>query len=638
MRVRFPETMSRWWKEGNGHGNGHGRRGAAATAPAAGAAEDRSIRPHGNGVAHDSVEPPWFAQRQRAGIPQTLNYTTTTTLGRILDHAADRFGELPAVIYNDKRWTYRELLTQANRMAGGLARLGVRQGDYVLTTLPNCPEYVASFFAIQKLGAVLVNAGPLMGTDDLHAAIALTRPRAMIGLDLHAAPIARAATAAAKDGATVEHFVWITLQCYQPVLRRLGYQIKLWQGRERSTGGGGGAQHISLDKLLHNAPAKPPTTAPPVDATAVLQPTSGTTGSLKLAQLSHRNLLANAVQVAAWMSAREGQERVLAILPMFHSYGLTMGLIQPVFSAASMVLVTRFDAAQVVELLERERPTIFPMVPAICHALCDEIERRGEHLAVGSIRACISGAAPLPKELAERFERLTGGARVVEGYGLSECSPVTHSNLASRPRYGTIGLPMPDTVCRVVDLDDETREVPVGQPGELLVSGPQVMSGYFRNPGETSRALLKDTDGRTWLRTGDVVRMDEDGFFQVMDRRKDMIIRSGLKVYPAKVEHVLAAHPRVAGVAVIGRAEPLHTEEVVAFVVLKSPSVPASEQPAMADELRAHCRDHLAAYEVPSVFEFVEQIPRSALGKVLKKELRRLLVATTAAPEKEKVA
>lgn len=602
MRGPF-DSMFRWWKHRNGNGRGNGQgKPAVATVQDAPAAGQNGAPP----------EPPWLAQLDREGIPRTLRYPTTT-LARLLDQAAERFGDNPALIYNNNRRTYRELLAKVNRMAGGLSRRGVRRGDRVVLALPNCPEYVISFFAIQKLGALVVNAGPLIGADDLRTLITLTTPRALIGLDLQASKI----IGAAKDS-SADHFVWATLQSYQTLVRRVGYQIKLWQGRERSNRST--AEHTTLSSMLDTAPAKPPTVEPKPDAIAVLQPTSGTTGSIKLAQLSHRNLLSNALQVAVVMGAREGQERVLTLLPMFHVYGLMTGLIQPILSSATIILMTRFAAAQTLDVLVREQPTIFPLVPAICDALSNEIDRRERPMLPSRTRACISGAAPLPIEVAQRFERLTG-ARVVEGYGLSETSPVTHVNPLSRPRYGTIGLPLPDTSCRVVDLEQGTTDVAVGQPGELLISGPQVMSGYFGNPMETAGALWTDAQGKTWLRTGDIVRMDEDGFFQIMDRKKDMIIRSGLKVYPAKVEKVLRTNPRVADAAVIGRADPVHTEEVVAIVVLRTPE---ADREGIQNELRLLCREHLAAYEVPAKFEFTDQIPRSALGKLLKKELRRL--------------
>ncbi|HSV15107.1 MAG TPA: AMP-binding protein, partial [Tepidisphaeraceae bacterium] len=352
------------------------------------------------------------------------------------------------------------------------------------------------------------------------------------------------------------------------------------------------------------------------------QPTSGTTGALKLVELSHRNLLSNATQIAVWMAARDGQERVLSVLPMFHVYGLMTGLLNPIFIGATLIIMTRFECEEALDILLREHPTVFPLVPAICTSLSDEIEQRHPRPALQGLRVCISGAAPLPRDVAERFERLTG-AHVIEGYGLSETSPVTHANVLGRPRYGCIGLPLPDTRCRVVDLDDETKDAAIGQPGELLISGPQVMSGYYGNPDASAKALVKDDAGHVWLRTGDIARVDEDGFFQILERRKDMIIHSGLKVYPAKVERVLANHPQVADVSVIGAPDAVHTEEVTAFIVQIDPTV--HDRAKLTLELRAHCREHLAPYEVPSRFEFIEQIPRNILGKALKKVLREQL-------------
>ena len=618
MGGRF-DAMIRWWRVG--------RASAEDSPDTLGHSGNGNGNSNGNGNGHSltvvkeppmaevqkPIEPPWLAQLDREGIPRTLRYPTTT-LGRLVDQAAERFGDVTALIYDRKQWSYRELLAEVNRMAGGLSRLGVRSGDRVVLRLPNCPEYVIGFFAVQKLGAVVVNGSPLMGADDWRSLVALTAPRVVIGLDLQASQIVGEA-----GHASPEHFVWVTLQSYQTLLRRLGYQFKLWQGRERS---GGTAKHATLEKLMEEAPAKPPTVEPNPDAMAVLQPTSGTTGALKLAALSHRNLMANATHVSVWMEARDGQERILTALPMFHIYGLMTGLINPIFCAATIITQTRFEAATTLDVIQRDRPTVFPLVPAICDALSDEIEKQEPRPELTGLRICISGAAPLSRETAERFERLTG-ARVIEGYGLSESSPVTHANPISRPRYGSIGLPMPDTLCRVVDLESGMRDVPAGQAGELLICGPQVMSGYYANPQETQQALIHDEDGRVWLRTGDVVRMDEDGFFQILDRKKDMIIRSGMKVYPAKIERVLSMHEQVADVAVIGRPDPVHTETVTAAIVLKQFKSTAADREALIGELRALCRQHLAPYEVPSKFEFMAQIPRSVLGKALKKELRR---------------
>jgi long-chain acyl-CoA synthetase len=363
-------------------------------------------------------EAPWLKQMDRAGIPRTLHYPNTT-LGRVLDQTADRFGDVAAMIYNGRSWTYRELLEQVNRAAAGLAGLGVRRGDRVLTTLPNCPESVIGFFAIQKLGAVAVNVGPLMGRDDLTTVIQMTSPRVAIGLDLLAPILSHAG-----HGSAIEHFVWVSLQSYQSVLRRVGYHVKLWHAR--GSNNGKAAHQVTFGELMAHAPSRPPTIASEPHQTAILQPTGGTTGTLKLSELSHASILANATQVVAWMNCLVGQERVVAVMPTFHVYGLTLCLISPVLSAATMILMTRFGVREAMELVGRHRPTIFPLVPAICEAVCKEIERWKLERPFADIRLCFSGAAPLPKETGERFERLAG-VPVIEGYGLTEASPVTHA-------------------------------------------------------------------------------------------------------------------------------------------------------------------------------------------------------------------
>lgn len=543
------------------------------------------------------------------GIPPTLSYPATT-LGRVLDQSADRYGDLVAVIYEQKQFTYRQLLALVNRMAGGLASLGVRRGDRVLLALPNCPEFIITFMAIQKLGAVCVNVGPLMGADDVQAAITLTTPRVAIGLDLQAAMLCECG----RDS-SIDAWVWVSLQEYQPVLKRLGYQFKRWHNREKHRGH---AEHVDLDDLMKRAPSRPPTVEPRQDQVALLQPTGGTTGTLRLAQLTHRNLLANVMQVTMFAGSQPGQERIIALLPMFHVYGLTLCMLAPLFWPATLLLMTRFAVDSALQLWRTHKPTIFPLVPAICSAISDTVEAEGEHRQpLPPLRLCLSGAAPLPLEVAQRFERVTG-VTAVEGYGLTEASPVTHANIPGRGRLGSIGLALPDTRVRVVDLETG-KDAAAGQPGEMLVSGPQVMRGYFGNPELTRRALSTDPDGTTWLHTGDIVRVDADGYYYVMDRKKDMIIRSGMKVYPAKVERVLGSDTRVAEAAVVGRPDPIHTETVVAFVVL---AAPVENQSALADELRTLCRQRLAPYEIPEEFHFLEKLPRSALGKLLKRELR----------------
>jgi long-chain acyl-CoA synthetase len=559
--------------------------------------------------AHDDSQArPWDAIYEQLGVPRTLRYPRTT-LGRLLDQTADRFPDAPAMFYGDTRCTYGQLLQQVNRLSGGLAHLGVRKGDRVLMTLPNCPEFITSFFAVQKLGAVVVNAGPLMGFDDLRRLVELTEPRLLIGLDLQGAILARLSDQVPR--------MCVSLRGYQTALRRLGYRYKLWQETRHNSGP---ACQLTFEKLLEEAPARTPSLPSEPADLAVLQPTGGTTGTLKVAQLSHHNLLANATQVSVWGSLRDGQEIMLGLLPMFHAYGLTMSLIAPVLVGGTMLPQTRFRMDLLLEAIRRHRPTVVPLVPAILHAVCDELERhpRPEICDVLRHAKVLSGAAALAGSVAHRFEQLTG-ASIMQGYGLTEASPVTHSNPPRAGRTDSIGVPLPDTLTRVADLHDETLDAPAGEPGELLISGPQIFSGYYRDAEQTTRVLATDAGGRVWLRTGDVVRVDADGFFYVVDRRKDMINRGGEKVWPARVERVLAMHPQVLDSAVIGRPDGLRGERVVAIVAVRSPL--KDYEPLIA-ELNALCREHLGRHEIPTHFEFTDRVPRSELGKLLKYRLR----------------
>lgn len=610
----------RWWREDHPHDhNGH----SLHPIPGQGEAHGGIGRPT---AVHSPLPQVWLRHLDAAGIPRTLIFPTTT-LGQLFDQTATRFAGATALVYEQSTWTYRELRQQVNRTAAGLVRLGVRRGDRVLMTLPTCPEFIFCFFACQKLGAVVINAGPLMGADDLRSVMAMTATRLVIGIDLQAHMLLRLSINSA-----VEHFVWVTLQSYQPVLKRIGYQFKLWHERNHD------AQQpdhpptqISFHHLLEHAGRRCPRIRVDADHTALLQPTGGTTGTLKLVQLSHKALIANAAQTAAWARAQQGQDRFLMVLPLFHVYGLSICLLGAIYAAGQMLMQTRFSPAGTLELIRRHRPTVMPIVPAMCEAICSALSSKksteplvGKLHGFEDVRLCISGAAPLQRSTAERIEQLTG-VQVVEGYGLTEAAPVTHVNPPGAVRFNSVGVPLSNTHCRIVSLTDGVSDVAPGEAGELLVSGPQVMSGYFSNPEQTEIALQPDTDGRLWLHTGDVMRMDEDGYFFVCDRKKDMIIRSGLKVYPLKVEKALKGHPKVADVGVVGMPDPVHSEIVTAFIVLQE----GVDTHGVVNELRRHCRQHLAPYEVPSIFEFLPQLPRTGLGKLRRDLLRRQQTSST---------
>jgi long-chain acyl-CoA synthetase len=347
----------------------------------------------------------------------------------------------------------------------------------------------------------------------------------------------------------------------------------------------------------------------PAGDLALLQYTGGTTGSSKGVMLSHRNLRANTEQVRAWFpDADPGREVMMAVLPFFHVYGLTVCLLLGVRLGAALVLLPRFDLDQVMAAVDRHRPTLFPGVPTMYVAINNEVAKGGHDLS--SIKACLSGAAPLPLEVAERFERYSGG-RLVEGYGLSECSPVALANpIYGKRKAGTIGMPLPDTLARVVDAADPDSLPPAGEPGELAIKGPQVMRGYWNRPEESAQVLR---DG--WLLTGDLALMDDEGYFQIVDRKKDLIIAGGFNVYPREVEEVLYEHPKVEEVSVVGVPDSYLGEVVKAFVVLR----PGEE--ATTEEIRSFAKERLAAYKVPRVVEFRDELPKTLIGKVLRRAL-----------------
>ncbi|HEY8417385.1 MAG TPA: long-chain fatty acid--CoA ligase [Limnochordales bacterium] len=535
------------------------------------------------------------------GVPPSLTYPEESLVQPLL-RSAQAHPDRPAMLFFGKPTTYGELLAQVRRAAAGLAALGVRKGDRVAIMLPNSPQCVISYYAVLWLGAVVVMVNPLYTPRELQTQLADSGARHIIVLDIMYPKVAQV-----RADTAVERIVVTALQEYLPFplnwlfplqLRRQGQAVRV-----------PAEPHITRwQDLLAHAPAGEPAPVSPKEDLAALQYTGGTTGTPKGAMLTHFNLYANCVQIAAWLSEfKEDSFRVLGALPFFHVYGLTTVLNYTIFGGGTMILVPRFETNQVLKLIQRYRPHVFPGAPTMYVAILNHPKAR--QVDMRSIAACISGAAPLPAEVQTKFEALTGG-RLVEGYGLTEASPVTHANpIWGHRKVGSIGVPWPDTECRIVN-PETGEDVPVGHDGELLVRGPQVMKGYWNKPEETAMALR---DG--WLWTGDIARMDEDGYFYIVDRKKDMIIAGGFNIYPREVEEVLFMHPAVQEAAVVGVPDPYRGETVKAFVVLK-----AGAQ-ATADELIAHCRQHLAAYKVPKLLEFRSELPKSLVGKVLRRVL-----------------
>jgi long-chain acyl-CoA synthetase len=549
------------------------------------------------------VTTPWL-DNYPPGVPEHVAVPTASLAG-LLDDAARDFPHAPALHFEGRTTSYAQLAEQARRAAGALAGLGVGKGTRVGLILPNCPQAVAALFGALRLGATVVQNNPLYTERELGHQLADAGVEVVVCLDL----VYERVKALRGQTAVREVVVTSVLDELPAVRRALAPYTKR-----------GKAASASIDKdepvrrwreLLGSAPQVPrePAEVDPDRDLALLQYTGGTTGVSKGVMLTHHNLRANVEQVRAWFpDADPGREVMMAVLPFFHVYGLTVCLLLGVRLGAALVLQPRFDLDGVLSAIDRFRPTLFPGVPTMYVAVNDAVEKGGHDLS--SIKACLSGAAPLPMEVAERFERFSGG-RLVEGYGLSESSPVAIANpIYGKRKAGTIGMPLPDTLARIADPSDPDRTLPTGEPGELAISGPQVMGGYWNRP-EESAAVLRDG----WLLTGDMAVMDEEGYFAIVDRKKDMIIAGGYNVCPREVEEVLYEHPKVLEVAVAGVPDAYRGEVVKAFVVLRQ-----GEQ-ATGDEIREFAKARLAAYKVPRAVEFRDDLPKTLIGKVLRRAL-----------------
>lgn len=556
---------------------------------------------------------PWLTH-YAPGVPHEIE-EPTQTLADLIDDAVERFGRRTALEFFGAETTYRELGEQIARAAEGLRRLGVTAGDRVGLVLPNCPQHVVAFYAVLRLGAIVVEHNPLYTARELRhqfedhgATVAIVwdsvadtvadfprdiRPARIIAVDLTRAlpfgkrmalrlpiPKARAARAALTSKPTARGIVaWDEVQDSRPLSKR------------------------------HPRPA--------LGDTALLQYTSGTTGTPKGAVLTHRNLRANAMQGRAWVPGlREGEEVFYGVLPLFHAYGMTLCLTFAMSIGARLVLFPKFDVGLVFDAAKHSPPTFLPAVPPIYDALARAAGERGTAPLRG-IRFAISGAMALPTATVDLWESVTGGL-LVEGYGMTESSPISIGNpMGPTRRPGTVGVPFPSTDIRVVDPDEPSEDRPAGEEGELLVRGPQVFEGYWRRPAETAGTLLPGG----WLRTGDIVRVSDDGFVQIVDRLKELIITGGFNVSPSEVEGVLLGHPDVRGAAVIGLPRESGGEEVVAAVELREGAA------FDAGAIRDFCRESLTPYKVPRSVVEVDELPRSLIGKVLRRRVRDDLLA-----------
>jgi len=548
------------------------------------------------------MDRPWL-NHYDPGVPHEIEIPDVP-FTVILDQTVARYPQQTAVYFYGHRWTYRQLDRITNRFANALIGLGVRPGDRVALLLPNCPQFVAAYFGAWKAGAVVTPVNPLYAPGEIAHHLNDSGTETLVVLSRFYPRVQ-----AVRQETPLRHVVVTAIREYMGVPIRWLYALL----KERAAGDRvpvAPGDHRWADLLRCASDAPPPVRVGPEDL-ALLQYTGGTTGTPKGAMLTHRNLVANMMQAHAWIRPvlREGEDKILCVLPFFHLYGIAACLHLGVLLGATLILLPRWDVQEVLTAIHRLRPTLFPGVPTMYIAINHYPDLNRYDLS--SLRFCLSGAAPLPAEVQQEFERRSG-CRMVQGYGMTEASPVTHlTPLVGETPLRSTGLPVPNTDARIVDVETGQRTLPPGEEGEIIVRGPQVMKGYWQRPTETANVLR---DG--WLHTGDIGYMDERGFFYVVDRKKDMIISGGAKVFPREVEEVLYQHPGVREAAVVGVPDPYWGEAVKAYIVPRE-GVHLEEA-----EIIQFCKERLAAYKVPKSVEFRDELPKTLVGKVLRRVLR----------------
>ena len=551
-------------------------------------------------------EKPWL-KHYNDTVPAHLTYPSMG-IDEILRKSAQRYASNTALVFGGNSISYQELDNLVDRFASALHALGIRKGDRVSLLLPNCPQMVIAFYSIFRLGAIAVPANPLYQEREIVYQIHNAGSKALLTLDLLYPKVS-----SMRDQTHCAHIIITSIKDYLPPLKKMLYPL-LQMRSDHKVRIGKGAGILSFKDLIADASvAPPPVTIFPEDS-AILQYTGGTTGISKGAVITHRNIVSNTVQIGGWYySIKKGEEVILTILPLFHTYGLAVCMNLSIATGNCMVLIPRFVAKDVLKAIQDYRVTFFPGIPVLYAALNNYRDIKKWNLS--SVNYCVSGSAPLPIPVIEQFEKLTGGI-ILEGYGLTEASPVTHSNPIHRARkVGSIGLPLADTDCKIVDIEDGGREVALGEAGELCIKGPQVMKEYWNMPSETALTLR---DG--WLYTGDIARIDEDGYFYIIDRKKDMIISEGFNIYPNEIDEVVAAHPKVFDAAAVGVPDRLRGERVVLYVVLRE------GEKASQEELLGFCKERLAKFKVPKKVVFREELPKTPVGKVLRRVLREQAV------------
>jgi long-chain acyl-CoA synthetase len=546
---------------------------------------------------------PWL-KHYHPGVPKELTFETKP-IPEFLDRSAERFPEKMALNFQGYELSFQELNEMVNRFAACLHRFGIGKGDAVALLLPNVIPCVAAYYAVLRIGAIAVMNNPLYSDRELEHQFNDSGAKVLITLDLLGDRMIDL-----RPKTQIKQIVYTSIGDYLPFPKNLLFPLVAKKKKLAAKVTPADALY-RWKPLLAQAQPDSPSVELSFEDVAMYQYTGGTTGISKGVMLTHANLSCQVQQTAAWFPGFGPDEIMLGALPFFHVFGLTTAMNLAIYFGWCDVLVPKPQAPQLLEAITKYKTTFVPLVPTMYIGILQHPEI--EKVDLTSIKGCFSGSAPLPLEVIKEFESRTG-AIIVEGYGLTETSPVTHINPygeGCRRKVGSIGVPVSNTACKIVDLEDGTTEIPVGESGELLIHGPQVMKGYLNRPDATASTL---TDG--WLHTGDIAMMDEDGYFHIVDRKKDMIISSGYNIYPRDVEEVFFENPKVLEATAIGVPHPKRGEAVKVFIVLKE------GETATETEMIDYCDGKIAKYKWPTEIEFRAELPKTTVGKVLKKELR----------------
>lgn len=551
-------------------------------------------------------EKPWY-QWYPEGIPKEIEIPEVP-LFELLRETAKKYPDMVAYVFFGREVTFKELDDASDRFATALSKMGVKKGDKVALFLPNCPQFAIAYYGALKVGAIVTAINPLYKPREVNFQLKDSGAETIVALDLLYPVVEQA-----KRDTALKNIIITSIADYLPPIKRVLGKLL---GKVKTLKVPKGPSIYYLMDLLKEYPPEPPKVeVDPKEDIAVLQYTGGTTGLPKGAMLTHYNLVANTLQTKAWIpDFEEGKEVVIGVLPWFHIYGQTVVMNLGTAAAAKVIVFPRFDAEEVMKAIQKYKATLFPAVATIYNAI--NIHPKVKEYDLSSLRAGISGAGPLPVAIQKTFEELTG-AKICEGYGLTEASPVTHCNpLKGKRKVGSIGIPLPSTDAAIADLEKD-EFLPPGEVGELVVKGPQVMKGYWNRPEETKNVFMT-INGETWLRTGDIAKADEEGFFYIIDRKKDLIKYKGYSVYPREVEEVLYEHPAIKECAVVGVPDPKAGETIKAFVALKE----EYKGKVTEKDIIEWAKERMAPYKYPRIVEFRDELPKTIVGKVLRRVLR----------------